>query len=74
MKKPTDKQRLDWLESHQALVNVAGNGQPHVCADQNNPDDLNHFYGPSYREAIDQAMKHFSKARGLEAAGKRGQK
>ena len=74
MKKPTDKQRLDWLEGHQALVNVAGNGQPHVCADQNNPDDLNHFYGSSYREAIDQAMKHFSKTRGLEAAVKKGRK
>ena len=58
MKKITDRQRLDWLEVNQALVNVAGNGQPHVCADQDNPHDLNHFYGPSYREAIDQAMKH----------------
>lgn len=50
-RKTKDTIRLDWLEKHNVLVNVAGCGSCHVNIDGE------HFYGRSYREAIDTAKR-----------------
>lgn len=60
-----DAQRLDWIEEKRATVSFAdvapehgSPGGPHVCANSLEPlDDANHYYGATYREAIDKAMK-----------------
>ena len=53
-KQVTDKQRLDWLEAKQAMVNtgeVEGWEGPHVW------DNDEHFKGKTYRDVIDKAMR-----------------
>lgn len=55
---PTDTERLDWLEQKQALINFAQDG-PHVCAGPYS-EEYQHFYGNSYREALDAAMAGFT--------------
>lgn len=51
----TDSEFIDWLEKHQALVNFSQDG-PHVCAGPFSKE-YQHFYGNSYREAIEAAIK-----------------
>lgn len=53
----TDTERLDWLEANDALVNYADRG-PHVCI-HGFPENV-HFYGKSFRDAIDTAMRDYT--------------
>lgn len=58
-----DAQRLDWIEAKRPTVSFADEhfsspGGPHVCAYPENPsDESNHYYGATFREALDNAMK-----------------
>lgn len=54
---PTDTERLDWLEQKQALLNFSQDG-PHVCAGPYS-EEYQHFFGNSYREALDAAMDSY---------------
>lgn len=61
----TDEQRLDWLETVRATISFAGEGPwgaggPHVCVDPvraNDGDESVHYFGKTFRDAIDKAMK-----------------
>lgn len=51
-----DTTRLDWLAAHQASINQTAMG-PHVWNGREPADNDNHFYGSTYREAVDKAME-----------------
>jgi hypothetical protein len=50
-----DTERLNWLQSNDALLNYAAGHKPHVCVHKPNGDNI-HFYGMTFRDAIDNAM------------------
>ena len=53
----TDNEMLDWLESNRGLLNFSNHG-PHVCIDDGT-DVLSHFYGTTYREALQAALEQY---------------
>jgi hypothetical protein len=63
--KHRDSIRLEWLQKHGALINRPDTlmGQAHIClhtAEQHRDlcvENIRHFYGRTYRQVIDKAMK-----------------
>lgn len=62
MRQPTDTDILNWLESHGALVNRPLRYGPHVSVHDKvdgiiSGDDVRHYYGATYRDAVCNAMQ-----------------